>query len=387
MTKNSTTIAAQQHKNKQKNKQQQQHKKQQKIKKKQINKQQQKKNKKAAATAVLLPTQNNSTSIATTSNNNSNNLTAPSPASSLSSSSFLPLPTLSNDKEILADTTISYTSNTEQIYGVQYTTVYNTKNDVPAAAYASANGISSTSNSVKAAHIAGPIIGIFAGIAFIAAAMFLVFRNKRRRSQRLTTNNYNDDDKFYDVPLDDEAIVGTPQDEKKNKADKKKSIISTATTETFVGGSRSNSLSSKHRSWDQKEDETTLVNTKHISNYMMKVAERQQLQHEKPSILNCYNRAAVPQYKAQLADIDVDDVIPPYEVPQLVVTNPIGEEEEIPQQLIITSIVVEEVENKVESVQDIENVVKREAQSTTTVEQVAHKNRKEPGSKFFTKHK
>lgn len=327
--------------------QQQQQKNKNKKKKKNVNKHQQKvaasipKNNLATTTDIII---NNNTTInpTTTTNTIAVDLTTPSnnnPTSPSFSTSFLPpplpTPTTSSTFSSAIDNSTSYsldaTPNTVQNEDGSASIVYTENKGVSAAAYAAANnsiGNNNNNHSAKVAHIAGPIVGIFAGIAFIAAAMFLIVRNRRKRINSLTTNqhdnNYNDKNGFQDIPLneDDEAIAGMPpppalikrpqKEKRQSLAEKKKSIISTATTETFVGSntSRSNSLSdlnNKHTSWNQyekknKRDSSTLVNTRHISSYMQNVAERQHLQHEKPNVMDCFGH--IETYKAQLADMD-----------------------------------------------------------------------------------
>ncbi|KAI9271034.1 hypothetical protein EDC94DRAFT_596899, partial [Helicostylum pulchrum] len=167
---------------------------------------------------------------------------------------------------------------------------------------------SQTPASVKTIHIVGPAVGIFAGIAFIAAAMFLIVRNRKKRN--LTTNQDdnnggNDDTTFHNISLDDdEAIIMPPL----ALDEKKRSFISTTTdyhsmAETLIG-SRTNSITKKQDSWQSSmiSPTSTLVGH-HVASFLM-VAERQQLQHEKPNLLDCFFKGMpIETYKAQLADI------------------------------------------------------------------------------------
>lgn len=165
----------------------------------------------------------------------------------------------------------------------------------------------SNASTNKATHIAGPIVGVFAGVAFIATAMFLVVRNRKKR--QLTTIKHTDDDsdKFQDISLADEAITIPP-------LLKHRSILSTTTdyyslTDTLIGSVRAKKQQSWHSSIDNRLSDvvspsSTLVGH-HINSFLM-VAERQQLQHERPSILDHFDKR-IETYKAQLADIDTEE--------------------------------------------------------------------------------
>lgn len=176
---------------------------------------------------------------------------------------------------------------------------------ISAASIAGSDTSSQTPASVKTVHIVGPIIGIFAGIAFIAAAMFLVARNRKKRN--LTTNqdgnNGNDDNTFHNISLDDEAITMPPL----ALDEKKRSFISTTTdyhsmAETLIG-SRTNSVTKKQDSWQSSTISPTSTLVGHHASFLM-VAERQQLQHEKPNLLDHFFKGMpIETYKAQLADI------------------------------------------------------------------------------------
>ncbi|GAA5814919.1 hypothetical protein MFLAVUS_008422 [Mucor flavus] len=176
---------------------------------------------------------------------------------------------------------------------------------ISAASIVGSDTSSQTPASVKTVHIVGPIIGIFAGIAFIAAAMFLIARNRKKRN--LTTNQNdnsgNDDNTFHNISLDDEAITMPPL----ALDEKKRSFISTTTdyhsmAETLIG-SRTNSVTKKQDSWQSSTISPTSTLVGHHASFLM-VAERQQLQHEKPNLLDHFFKGMpIETYKAQLADI------------------------------------------------------------------------------------
>ncbi|KAI8076179.1 hypothetical protein BDF21DRAFT_494918 [Thamnidium elegans] len=180
---------------------------------------------------------------------------------------------------------------------------------ISAASIVGSDASNQTPESVKTIHIVGPVVGIFAGIAFIAAAMFLVARNRKKRN--LTTNqdnnHGNDDNTFHDISLDDEAIIMPPL----ALDEKKRSFISTTTTstdyhsmaETLIG-SRTNSVTKKQDSWQSStiSPTSTLVGH-HVASFLM-IAERQLLQHEKPNLLDNFDKKMpIETYKAQLTDI------------------------------------------------------------------------------------
>ncbi|KAG2196775.1 hypothetical protein INT47_009666 [Mucor saturninus] len=172
----------------------------------------------------------------------------------------------------------------------------------------SSSSSSTTNNNNKAAHIAGPIVGVFAGVAFIAAAMFLMVRNRKKRQlTTIGTAENKKDDTFHDISLKDEAITIPPA------CLKNRSILSTTTdyyslTDTLIGSVRTKKQQSWQSSIEPKvvsSPTSTLVGGHHVNSFLM-VAERQQLQHERPSILDHFDKR-IETYKAQLADIDTDE--------------------------------------------------------------------------------
>lgn len=231
------------------------------------------------------------------------------PTTSSYSSSFSPLPTVNEEHVITEPVNIDNNQDTlEQDTLEQDTSTidYSGSEGISAAVISGIDPAATIiGNSSKAVHIAGPIVGVFAGVAFIAAAMFLVVRNRKKR--QLTTINNDDDDnenKFQDISLDDEAITIPPP------LLKKSSVMSTTTdyyslTDTLIGSTRTK----KQQSWQSSIDNrlsdvvsptSTLVGN-HINSFLM-VAERQQLQHERPSILDHFDKR-IETYKAQLANI------------------------------------------------------------------------------------
>lgn len=217
------------------------------------------------------------------------------------------------------------------------------------------------------ARIAGPIVGIFAGVAFLAVAMFIVVRNRNRRLSALRKSREgeededNSDNKFHDISLsdgdDDEGIavmkrmpsliLQLPNKEEQTFANKKLSFISTASTayhsmSSTLVASRSNSVSTKqqvnqqrHESWqsakshqcDRNSDMIAIspnstTFSERVQSFLM-TAERQKLFHEKPNLLNHFeyhphSKPPIETYKAQLANI-----LEPEEDSSMVIDNEI----------------------------------------------------------------
>ncbi|GAN08246.1 hypothetical protein MAM1_0195d07753 [Mucor ambiguus] len=236
----------------------------------------------------------------------------------------------------------------------------------------------SVSTATQVTQVAAPVIGVFGGIALIAAAMFYVVRKRKRNSllvQDMSSNkrldfddadakskHYTDGDEMHDISLldEDEAIMVMGQPPKLTPA-----AGANATNDTTITmschylshsaiinvpenhpvnnpsnmtdnshySSRANSLHLPPLSYRNscRSSTTSTVytdalmspissvfdNPHHISSFLM-IAERQQLQHQRPSILDHFNNGSssdikpsrsspIETYKAQLTELAVLD--------------------------------------------------------------------------------
>jgi hypothetical protein len=229
---------------------------------------------------------------------------------------------------------------------------------------------STVSTTTKMTQIAAPIIGAFGGIALIAAAMFYVVR-KRKRNSMLVDNvskkkhDYDDHKEYYDGEMHDISLLDDENDEavmvmgpppklapvNTNTTNMSRHIYDNSTiinvpenhpvnnisnmTDRFSeeNYTRTNSispppLSYRNASSSCRSSTTSTIYTDalmsptssifrgaHLSSVLM-IAERQQLQHQKPSILDHFNNnndilssksTPIETYKAQLANLTTMD--------------------------------------------------------------------------------
>lgn len=289
--------------------------------------------------------------VATTSQSS---FAAPSTSSSFfPSKTLLPLPTASANVDFI-ETNSEQEENENRQEEDDADQLENQQEKISsmAAAVVADSSTYSTSNTLPAndnrlARIAGPIIGIFAGVAFLAVAMFIVVRNRNKRLSTLNKNRKDEEDennnenKFHDIPLNDDdegiavmkkmpSLIAQQQYKDERVSENKKlSFISTTSTayhsmSSTLVASRSNSVSTKqvnqqhHESWQSAKsyndessdmvispDSTTF--SERIQSFLM-TAERQKLHHERPNLLNHFeyrphSKPPIETYKAQLANI------------------------------------------------------------------------------------
>lgn len=320
-------------------------------------------------TTTTIPT-SNTVNVATASQSS---FATPSSSSSsfFPSETLLPLPNASTNGAFI-ETNNEQNENETQL---AENTTQNQAEERPekissmAAAVSADSPTYSTSNTLPAndnhiARIAGPIVGIFAGVAFLAVAMFIVVRNRNRRISALNKSREdeedegNSDNKFHDISLNDDddegiavmkrmpsLIVQQQSKHEQTFASKKLSFISTTSTayhsmSSTLVASRSNSVSTKqqvnqqrHESWqsakshqnDRNSDIMTLspnstTFSERVQSFLM-TAERQKLFHEKPNLLNHFeyhphSKPPIETYKAQLANI-----LEPEEDSSMVINN------------------------------------------------------------------
>ncbi|KAI8881643.1 hypothetical protein K501DRAFT_274414 [Backusella circina FSU 941] len=156
--------------------------------------------------------------------------------------------------------------------------------------------------------IAGPILGIVGAMAIVAAAMFFVVRKRRNVS-----HNKDESDDFElpkdtsSPPIIPPSIVPTREEEEMNE---KRFSHGTG---TLVGSSRSNStIKQKHMSissWYSAS--SSILEMPSLPSSEVMLAERQQLQHERPSLLDHWKKPIlIETYRAQLTDLsDITDTI------------------------------------------------------------------------------
>jgi hypothetical protein len=160
--------------------------------------------------------------------------------------------------------------------------------------------------------IAGPILGIVGAMAIVAAAMFFVVRKRRNVSR----SNDKDESHNFEMPNDPSppspaltpSIVPTREEE----IDENRFSQGTG---TLVGSSRTNSIiKEKHKhmsvsSWYSASSSLLEAPLPPSSEVML--AERQQLQHERPSLLDHWKKPIlIETYRAQLTDLsDITDTI------------------------------------------------------------------------------
>lgn len=221
----------------------------------------------------------------------------------------------------------------------------------------------SVSTATQVTQIAAPVIGVFGGIALIAAAMFYVVRKRKRNSmlvQDLGSKKLDFDDnkskhyldgEMHDISLlddEDEAIAVMGQPPKLTPAANNTTrhyfnnptIINVPENHPVnnppnmtdnSNSSRANSLHLPPLSYRNscRSSTTSTVYTdalmspissvfespNHISSFLM-IAERQQLQHQRPSILDHFSNntdmkpsrsSPIETYKAQLTELAVLD--------------------------------------------------------------------------------
>jgi hypothetical protein len=245
-----------------------------------------------------------------------------------------------------------------------FTIIDDTKNSIPpettnsndAALAAGRSSTTSTPNAIPSANqtmqIAGPIIGIFGGIAIVAALVLLATRHRKRQRRdqikkdidRYQHKPDNDDEsndlyqsetiKSYSYNIDKTPIC-VPSKPDKKCSDNDLQGRRFSVTDTLVDSqtaSRPNSVYLKAAaaahvhdapqkrashgtrcSWisgssslisDTVSPTSTLIGTTTTS--FMKTAERQLLHHERPSVLDHFDgqfKKNIETYRAQLADI------------------------------------------------------------------------------------
>lgn len=227
----------------------------------------------------------------------------------------------------------------------------------------------SVSTATQVTQVAAPVIGVFGGIALIAAAMFYVVRKRKRNSMLVEdmssshkkpdfdggdakSRYHTESDEMHDISLldEDEAIVVMGQPPKLAPADDASNTMHrhylnhlTTTihnvpethpvdypsdmTDHAHDASRANSLHLPPLSYRNscRSSTTSTVytdalmspissvfeNPNHISSFLM-IAERQQLQHQRPSILDHFSNnsdikpsrsSPIETYKAQLTEL------------------------------------------------------------------------------------
>lgn len=229
---------------------------------------------------------------------------------------------------------------------------------------------STVSTATKITQIAAPVIGVFGGIALIAAAMFYVARKRKRNSMLIDNvskkkDDYDDHKKYHDGEMHDISLLDDENDEAIMVMDPPPKLAPATTNTTNMNRhiynnsavinvpenhpvnnlsnmtdcsreenySRTNSINppplSYRNSSSCRTSTTSTVYTDalmsptstvfggaHLSSFLM-IAERQQLQHQRPSILDHFNNnneilssrsTPIETYKAQLANLTtVDD--------------------------------------------------------------------------------
>ncbi|KAI8880395.1 hypothetical protein K501DRAFT_275644 [Backusella circina FSU 941] len=208
------------------------------------------------------------------------------------------------------------------------------------------NAIPSTNQTMQ---IAGPIIGIFGGIALIAALVLLNTRHRRRQRQKQIKKDIEEDQrrpdndeknknlnrsgsiKSYSYNADKTSIcvpIHNKADKKCNENDLQRRFSVTDTLVDSQTASRPNSVCLKAAVHDAPQKRashgtrcswlsasssllsetvsptSTLIGTTTTS--FMKTAERQLLHHERPSVLDHFDgqfKKNIETYRAQLADI------------------------------------------------------------------------------------
>ncbi|KAL9540586.1 hypothetical protein MBANPS3_009596 [Mucor bainieri] len=266
-----------------------------------------------------------------------------------------------------------YTASAAAIHKMEDTESITTQQQLP----------KSVSTATQVTQIAAPVIGVFGGIALIAAAMFYVVRKRKRNSMLVhdmgsnkrpdsddadaKSKPYTEGDEMHDISLldEDEAIMVAGQPPQLAPAATNNTTITTTTTTTTTNtmnchylnhstlinvpenhpvnnpsnmtdyshnSSRANSLHLPPLSYRNscRSSTTSTVYTdalmspissvfddpKHVSSFLM-IAERQQLQHQRPSILDHFNYGSssndikpsrsspIETYKAQLTELAV----------------------------------------------------------------------------------
>lgn len=226
-------------------------------------------------------------------------------------------------EEEIESNTITDEDNDEEDQS-SYSTMVSADSFTPSAAAFSAlqdggSGIKTLPNDTHASRITqvvAPIISIFGGIALVAAAVFYVARKRKRNSiQAIPKKENQDKESLQDIPLNDEEQK--TESVYYNSLDYCYSMMSDTLIESHLT-TRSNSVNtSKKRVASCRTSygssiytdalvspTSTMLGTHPISSFLM-VAERQQLQHERPSV---FVRSTPPEtYKAQLMDDLIHD--------------------------------------------------------------------------------
>ncbi|KAL9548588.1 hypothetical protein PS6_006518 [Mucor atramentarius] len=193
------------------------------------------------------------------------------------------------------------------------------------------------STATQVTQIAAPVIGVFGGIALIAAAMFYVVRKRKRNSmlvQDLGSKKLDfDDDKskhyldgeMHDISLlddEDEAIAVMAQPPKLTPA-ANNTTRHYFNNPTIINVPENHPVNNPPNMTDNSNSSHALMspissvfeNPNHISSFLM-IAERQQLQHQRPSILDHFSNntdmkpsrsSPIETYKAQLTELAVLD--------------------------------------------------------------------------------